>query len=159
MRRREESSGGFRLNDLLRELYEETILDHYKRPRNQAVLPEVNREAEGYNPLCGDHIVIHLFVEDDKIAGVQFDSAGCAICTASASLMSEAIKGKSLEDAAALFSKFQTAVTTEVDTEELGDLEILVGVRNHPVRIKCATLAWHTMMKALRNEGGSVSTE
>lgn len=149
------------MNDLMRELYEETILDHYKRPRNSGKLEDADHRAEGYNPFCGD--VIHLFLkfENGKVAEVAYESQSCAICTASASLMSEAIKGKTEQELQTLFQAFTGMVKGEaVDLSGLGDLEILSGVKDHPVRIKCATLAWHTLLAALKSQdGGSVSTE
>lgn len=149
------------MNELLRELYEETILDHYKRPRNASPLAEANRKGEGFNPLCGDHIQMNLYVEGDTIKDIGYSAQGCAICTASASMMSQAVKGHSVKEALALFDNFQAAVTGQpYDEAKLGELEILAGVKDHPVRIKCAILAWHTLKQAVEsNSEGTVSTE
>ena len=146
----------------LRELYQEVILDHNRHPRNRGKLEEPTGFAEGFNPLCGDHIKIYLHTDGDKIADVSFEGSGCAISTASASLMTEAIKGKSLNEAEAVFREFQAMVTTTGEAEDhsdLGDLEVLGGVREYPVRIKCATLPWHTLKAALKGEEEKVSTE
>ncbi|MFZ4509029.1 MAG: Fe-S cluster assembly sulfur transfer protein SufU [Fimbriimonas sp.] len=145
----------------LRELYQETILDHNRRPRNKGRLASPTNEAEGYNPLCGDQVSVFLTTEDGRVKEVAFEGQGCAISTASASLMTEAIKGKTLEEVEATFREFQQMVTETgdpLDHSGLGDLEVLAGVREHPVRIKCATLPWHTLYAALRKEG-VVSTE
>lgn len=136
----------------LRELYQEVILDHNRNPRNRGKLDEPTSHAEGHNPLCGDNIQIYLQTADGRITDVRFEGSGCAISTASASLMTEAIVGKTIEEAETIFRSFQEMVTTPGDTEEhpeLGDLEVLAGVREYPVRIKCATLPWHTFHAAL----------
>lgn len=145
----------------LRELYQEVILDHNKHPRNRGKLDHADRTAEGHNPLCGDEVRVYVHTEDDRVTEVSFEGQGCAISTASASLMTEAVKGKTVEEATQLFRQFQTLVTTgdsAFDSERLGDLEVLAGVRDYPVRIKCATLPWHALNAAL-NGGGEVSTE
>ncbi|AGY58180.1 Fe-S cluster assembly sulfur transfer protein SufU [Gloeobacter kilaueensis] len=147
----------------LRELYQEVILDHYRRPRNYGELPEANREAEGHNPLCGDQVTIYLQLQDGLIQDIHFEGAGCAISTASASLMTEALKGKSVAQAAHLFENFHQLVTSDdaeaLPAPDLGKLAVLAGVREFPMRVKCATLAWHTLNAALKNTGELVSTE
>ncbi|HSS45024.1 MAG TPA: SUF system NifU family Fe-S cluster assembly protein [Thermoanaerobaculia bacterium] len=150
------------MNDL-RDLYQEVILDHSKRPRNFQKLSAANRRAEGYNPLCGDRETVYVRLEDDVVRDVSFQGAGCAISTASASLMTESVKGKTRPEAEALFEKFHDLITgssLSSDREpELGKLEVFSGVREYPVRIKCATLPWHTFKAALRGESETVSTE
>lgn len=143
----------------LRELYQETIIDHYRRPRNFGRLDNANRRAEGYNPLCGDKVTLYLRVEDGVIRDVSFEGSGCAIATASASLMTESLKGKREDEALQLLEKFQGMVTSGVTAGELGKLEVLSGVGEFPQRVKCATLAWHTMKAALKNAGAPVATE
>ncbi|REJ81472.1 MAG: SUF system NifU family Fe-S cluster assembly protein [Acidobacteria bacterium] len=148
--------------DDLRALYQEVILDHYKRPRHFGALEEANRRAEGTNPLCGDQITVYAKVEDGVIRDVSFEGMGCAISTASASLMTEALSGKTLEEAARMHSVFHRLLTAgdEVpDIEGLGKLEVLAGVRDFPVRIKCATLAWHALRAALEQSDEPVTTE
>lgn len=146
----------------LRELYQEVILDHSKHPRNFGVLPEADHVAEGYNPLCGDKLHLYLRFEGGRVADVRFEGKGCAISTASASLMTEAVKGATREEAERLFERFHELVTGDGNPEEqaeLGKLVVLAGVREFPVRIKCATLCWHTLRSALRQSGETVSTE
>ncbi len=146
----------------LRDLYQEVILDHSKRPRNFQQLPKANRTAEGYNPLCGDRETVYLRLEDNVLKDVSFQGAGCAISTASASLMTESVKGKTRSEAEALFEKFHDLITATPSRDggpELGKLEVFSGVREYPVRIKCATLPWHTLKAALRGEAEIVSTE
>ena len=144
----------------LRELYQEIILDHYRKPRNCSALDTASHCAEGVNPLCGDKVKVFLKIEDGRVSDISFEGAGCAISTASASLMTEAIKGKTLADAEEAFRRFHQAMTGEESfPEELGKLEVLSGVREYPVRIKCATLAWHTLHAALRGQDSQVSTE
>jgi nitrogen fixation protein NifU and related proteins len=145
----------------LRELYQEVIFDHNRRPRNFGPLAEANRSAEGFNPLCGDKLELHLKIVDGVIEDARFEGSGCAISTASASLMTEALKGKSEAEAEALFAGFH-ALLTGGDAPEnvpLGKLEVLSGVREFPTRVKCATLAWHTLEAALHNAARPVSTE
>ena len=141
----------------LRELYQEVILDHHLRPRNFAALPDADRVAEGYNPLCGDRVKLFLRVEDDVIVEATFQGAGCAISTASASVMTEALAGRSVAEAEALADAFQALVTRPEEAPgegpDLGKLEVFAGVRDYPVRIKCATLAWHALRAALAQEG------
>lgn len=149
------------MNTDLRELYQEIILDHNKRPRNRGRLSVANREAEGHNPLCGDQITITLLTDNGLVEDIAFEGQGCAISTASASLMTEAVKGKTIEEAEGIFREFQMMVTETgeaSDYSRLGDLEVLGGVREHPVRIKCATLPWHTLHAAMSGEE-RVSTE
>jgi nitrogen fixation protein NifU and related proteins len=144
----------------LSELYQEVILDHNKRPRNFRTLETANHVAEGFNPLCGDRLHLYLRVDDGVIADVGFQGSGCAISKASASLMTDSIKGRPVEEARALFQRFHTMVTTppEESVEDLGKLSVLAGVREFPVRVKCASLAWHTLKAALDREP-IVSTE
>lgn len=146
----------------LRDLYQEVILDHGRRPRNFGPLAEANHHAEGFNPLCGDRLTLHLDVDGGVIREARFEGSGCAISTASASLMTEALKGKSEAEAKALFGAFHSLLTgkgTEAPAVPLGKLEVLAGVRDFPTRIKCATLAWHTLEAALHGEHQPVSTE
>ena len=146
----------------LSELYQQVILDHNKKPRNFRKLENANHTAEGYNPLCGDHLTVYLNVDADLVQEVGFEGSGCAISKASASMMTQAVKGKSTEEVETLFKEFHSMVTGELDeeTEEnsLGNLKIFAGVREFPVRVKCATLPWHTMHAAL-NKQDQVSTE
>jgi len=140
------------MNDL-REIYQDIILDHYRKPRNYSELQTASHQASGHNPLCGDRVQIFLHVDEGVVKEATFKGAGCAISTASASLMTEAVKGKPLTEVEALFERFHAMVTTPEDDalgEGLGKLEALAGVRKLPVRVKCATLAWHTMQAALK---------
>jgi nitrogen fixation NifU-like protein len=147
----------------LRELYQQVILDHNKSPRNFKKLENANHIAEGYNPLCGDKINLYLIVEDDIVKDVGFQGSGCAISKASASLMSSIVKGKTKKEVEKLFSKFHDLVTgklnNEADIEALGKLAVFAGVRDFPARVKCASLAWHTLIAALKDEQHVVSTE
>lgn len=147
----------------LRELYQEVILDHNKRPRNFRVPDPVNRKAEGYNPLCGDKITVFLYIEGDVIKDLGFQGTGCAISKASASMMTDALKGKTLDEANVFFERFHDMVTTpanvEVNSEALGKMAVLAGVREYPMRVKCASLAWHTLKAAMQAENEVVSTE
>jgi len=147
----------------LRELYQEVILDHNKRPRNFQKLEGANRTAEGYNPLCGDQITVYLSVEDDVIKDISFQGSGCAISKASASLMTTSVKGKTQAEAEVLFDRVHTMLSgdrdTTVDPHELGKLAVLSGVCEFPARVKCASLAWHTLRAALKGDGGAVLTE
>lgn len=137
----------------LQTLYQELIIDHGTQPRNCGVLPNANKTAEGHNPLCGDKISIYLTIEGDKIKAASFVGKGCAISTASASLMTEALIGKTLSEAESLFSAFKLALTVEdVNNTNLGKLSALTGVKAFPARVKCATLAWHTLMAAIHNQ-------
>jgi len=147
----------------LRDLYQQVILDHSKRPRNFQKLPDADRTAEGHNPLCGDEIVIYLKMDGDVIRDISFQGAGCAISKASASMMTAALKGKTRAEAEVLFGKFHDMVTGhregDSDPTGLGKLEVFCGVCEFPVRVKCASLAWHTLRAALEGKGGAVSTE
>lgn len=135
----------------LSDLYQEVILDHNKRPRNFRAIDRPSHTAEGYNPLCGDRLHLFVRVEDDMIADVGFQGSGCAISKASASLMTDAVKGRTVAEARALFDRFHRMVTTPPDAavEDMGKLSVLSGVREFPVRVKCASLAWHTLKAAL----------
>jgi nitrogen fixation NifU-like protein len=146
----------------LRELYQETILDHYKRPRNFGELPGADRKAEGYNPLCGDRETVYLELEGDVVKDVAFEGAGCAISTASASMMTESVKGKTRAEADALFERFHGLITGAAEapgSPPLGKLEVFSGVREFPIRVKCATLPWHTFKAALQGGASVISTE
>ncbi len=147
----------------LRELYQSTILDHNKKPRNFKKLEDASHHAEGYNPLCGDQLELWLRVEDGVVADVGFQGQGCAISTASASLMTQAVKGKPVDEALDLFERFQKMVTADAqaapDAEGLGKLAVFAGVREFPMRVKCATLAWHTMRTAATGSGETAKTE
>ncbi|HET9480971.1 MAG TPA: SUF system NifU family Fe-S cluster assembly protein [Candidatus Polarisedimenticolia bacterium] len=149
----------------LTDLYQEVILDHNKKPRNFGPLPSANHHAVGHNPLCGDKVSIHALVEEDTIRDVHFDGSGCAISKASASMMTEAVKGRTLADVEALFETFHALVTGRQDDAgnggrpELGKLVVFSGVREFPVRVKCASLAWHTLKAALEDRSGVTSTE
>jgi nitrogen fixation NifU-like protein len=147
----------------LRDLYQEVILDHNKRPRNFRVLERANRTAEGYNPLCGDRLTIYLDVEDGIVRGVSFEGTGCAISKASASMMTDSVKGRTVAEAERMFEEFHRMVTSPTDEEppigQLGKLAVFAGVREFPARVKCASLAWHTLHVALGEAGSSVTTE
>lgn len=147
----------------LNDLYQEVILDHNKRPRNFGKLQGGNRKAEGFNPLCGDRVTVYLKVEDDVVRDVSFQGSGCAISTASASLMTESLKGKTRAEVEALFKNFHNLVTGKAgvaaQAPALGKLAVFEGVSEYPIRVKCATLAWHTLQAALENKSEPVSTE
>ncbi len=149
----------------LRDLYQEVILDHNKNPRNYRKMPDATRSVEGYNPLCGDHYTIHVKMDGDRISDVSFEGAGCAISKASASVMSSMVKGKRKAEAENLFQDFHKLVKGELNAEEeenvekLGKLAAFAGVSEFPVRVKCASLAWHTMHAALSEETQTVTTE
>ena len=145
---------------MINDLYQETILDHSRRPRNFQSLEDANRKAEGYNPLCGDQCKVFLKEHGGVIDKVTFQGAGCAISTASASLMTEVLKGKTVAEAETLLAKFHELLTTDQPLpKDLGKLVVFSGVREFPARVKCATLAWHTLRAALRGAGEAVSTE
>ena len=148
------------MNDELQDLYQEVILDHNRRPRNFRVI-ENARRSEGYNPLCGDRITVYAHVDNGVITDVGFQGAGCAISKASASLMTDAVKGKSVAEADALIDRFQQLVTGPAGEApaDLGKLAVLSGVRQFPARVKCASLAWHTLRAAVRARDEVVSTE
>jgi nitrogen fixation NifU-like protein len=147
----------------LRDLYQEVILDHNRRPHNFRHIDEADRVCEGFNPLCGDRLTLFVDLEGDVIKDVAFEGTGCAISRASASLMTDAVKGKSVSEAQALFERFHQLVTSApdrpADTAGLGKLAVFAGVREYPTRIKCATLSWHTMRAALGGQEKKVSTE
>lgn len=147
----------------LRELYQEVILDHNRRPQNLRKLATANRSAEGYNPLCGDQITIYLELgNDDVVRDVSFEGSGCAISKASASMMTASIKGKTRAETQELFQQVRAMLmgsSNEVDAEKLGKLVVLAGVCEFPSRVKCATLCWHALTAALRGEAGQISTE
>ena len=138
----------------LSDLYQEVILDHNRRPRNFRVLEQPSHQAEGFNPMCGDRLNLFLTVDGDIIADVAFQGSGCAISKASASLMTDAVKGQTVGTAKSLFTRFQAMVTTPPDraVEDLGKLSVFAGVRQFPVRVKCASLAWHTLKAALERD-------
>ena len=150
----------------LQDLYQEVILDHNKRPRNFRTIAD-GQKAEGYNPLCGDRLTVYVKVKDGRIEDASFQGSGCAISKASASLMTDSVKGKTIEEAEALFDRFQKLITREPsenveDAEQvgsLGKLSVLAGVRQFPMRVKCASLAWHTLKAAAQAPGEVVSTE
>jgi len=146
----------------LSELYQQVILDHNKKPRNFRKMEGATNSAEGHNPLCGDQLTVYLDLENGSVEDVSFEGSGCAISKASASMMTQAVKGKSKEQAEELFKEFHSMVTGELDEENtenhLGNLKIFAGVRDFPVRVKCASLPWHTMHAAL-NKKEIVSTE
>ena len=145
----------------LRELYQEVILEHSKAPRNYRELARANRHAEGYNPLCGDHFTVYLDIEADSIRDISFQGSGCAISKASASMMTQTLKGKTRADAERLFQQFHKLVTGHAngDQPDLGKLAVFSGVSEFPVRVKCATLPWHTLQAALEGKQDAVSTE
>ena len=146
--------------DDLNDLYQQVILDHSKTPRNFHKLEGANRIAEGHNPLCGDQIKIYLLVEGDRIRDVSFEGSGCAISKASASMMTDALKGKTKEEAEKLFEKFhQMIMTGEMKPEETGKLAVFAGVHKFPARVKCAILSWHAVIAALQGKDEKVSTE
>jgi nitrogen fixation NifU-like protein len=144
----------------LRDLYQEVILDHNRRPRNFHAIADASQTAEGYNPVCGDRLMLYVKVSGDVITDVSFEGAGCAISKASASMMTDAVKGHTIAEANALFDRFHRMVTTppEQAVEDMGKLSSLAGVREFPVRVKCASLAWHTLKAAMAKQP-RVSTE
>jgi nitrogen fixation protein NifU and related proteins len=145
---------------MIDDLYQETILDHSKRPRNHHSLSDANRKAEGYNPLCGDKLKLYLKLDGDVVKDASFEGAGCAISTASASLMTESLKGKTREEAMRLIDKFHDLLTTDTPaSRDLGKLVVFCGVRDYPARVKCATLAWHTLKSALSDSSETATTE
>lgn len=147
----------------LRELYQEVILEHSKAPRNYRELAAANHRAEGYNPLCGDHFAVYLDLEGDSIRDISFQGSGCAISKASASMMTQSVKGKTKAEAETLYGQFHKLVTGQSAKNgkqtELGKLAVFSGVSEFPVRVKCATLAWHTLRAALQGKQETVSTE
>jgi nitrogen fixation NifU-like protein len=147
----------------LSELYQELIIDHSRHPHNRRHPVTANREAEGFNPLCGDRVTVYLNVEDGVVKDAAFEGSGCAISTASASIMTDSLKGKTVAEARDLFEKFHQLLTrasgAEAELAGLGKLAVFSGVSRFPARVKCATLAWHTLTAALQNTGETVSTE
>ncbi len=148
----------------LGDLYQEVILDHNRRPRNFHKMDEANRRADGFNPLCGDRLTVYLHLDDDVVHDVSFEGSGCAISKASASLMTESVKGRTRKEAESLFRRFHELVTGEaggvsVTSNDLGKLVVFSGVRDYPVRVKCATLAWHALHAALENRQEIATTE
>ena len=146
----------------LSDLYQEVILDHNRRPRNFRAIEAATRKQEGYNPLCGDRLTLYVKLEGDMIKDVAFQGVGCAISKASASLMTEALKGKTIDEARSMFEQFHDMVMSpsDVPAPDLGKLSVFAGVREFPTRVKCASLAWHTLKAAVSDQGaGPVSTE
>ncbi len=146
----------------LRELYQELILDHSKKPRNYREMPGANRKVEGFNPLCGDHFTVYLDMDGETEKDVSFQGSGCALSKASASMMTQVLKGKTKADAEQMFTRFHDLVTGKAqngNAEELGKLAVFSGVSEFPVRVKCASLAWHAMKAALEGEAEQISTE
>jgi nitrogen fixation protein NifU and related proteins len=147
----------------LRELYQEVILDHNRRPRNFRAIEDANRHAEGYNPLCGDRLSLYLKVEDGVIKDASFQGSGCAISKASASMMTDSVKGKTVTEVHGMFEQFHQMVTGNADPlthpEQLGKLAVFEGVRQFPARVKCASLAWHALRSAVDAKDEVVSTE
>ena len=147
----------------LRDLYQDVILEHSKAPRNYRPLASANRKAEGFNPLCGDHFTVYLDIQDNAIRDIAFQGSGCAISKASASMMTQSLKGKSTAEAEKLFDEFHKLVTGEAkkngDAKEMGKLAVFSGVCEYPARVKCATLAWHALHAALAGQQDPVSTE
>ncbi|MCG8379375.1 MAG: SUF system NifU family Fe-S cluster assembly protein [Proteobacteria bacterium] len=145
----------------IKDLYQEVIVDHNRSPRNFGKLDNADKTLEGFNPLCGDRLTLYLKTDGNKIDDIAFDGSGCAISVASASLMTDAMKGKSLDEAEGLFNEFHDLITTEneVDTEQLGKLAALAGVRDYPARVKCASLCWHTLHAVIQGDDNPVSTE
>ncbi len=148
--------------DEIRDLYQEVVFDHNRNPRNFRVMEDATRKIDGFNPLCGDRITLYVKVNDNVIEDVSFQGSGCAISTASASLMTEIVRGQTEEETHGLFELFHNIVTGEdqrTNFDELGKLAVLAGVRAYPARVKCATLAWHSLEAALKEEAETVSTE
>jgi nitrogen fixation protein NifU and related proteins len=146
----------------LTDLYQEVILDHNRRPHNFRAIEDASRTQEGYNPLCGDRLTLYVRLDGNVITDVSFQGIGCAISKASASLMTDALKGKTVEEARVMFDRFHQMVTSSSDAPpaDLGKLAVLAGVREFPTRVKCASLAWHTMKAAVSDEhAGPISTE
>lgn len=147
------------MNAELRELYQEVIVDHGRHPRNFGALPEANHHKEGFNPLCGDKICMQVQEKNGVLEKIQFEGSGCAISMASASLLTEVLRGKTIQEMEVLFTAFHDLVTVGDASEKLGKLAVLGGVREFPVRVKCATLAWHTLKAALTDDANAVTTE
>jgi nitrogen fixation NifU-like protein len=148
--------------DDLRQLYQETIIDHGRRPRNFGAMDDATHQADGYNPLCGDKVHLYLKVNDGVVEELKFEGQGCAISTSSASLMTEALKGRSVQEARDLFARVHAMLTGKKLDDmagKLGKLAVFEGVKQYPLRVKCATLAWHTLENALAGGGGVAKTE
>ena len=145
----------------IKDLYQEIIVDHNRNPRNFGIIDNADKIIEGFNPLCGDKLKLYLKTEGQNIADISFDGSGCAISVASASLMTDAMKGKSIKDAELLFNSFHELITNEngADGKSLGKLAVLAGVKDFPARVKCATLYWHTLHSAITGDKETVSTE
>jgi nitrogen fixation NifU-like protein len=148
----------------LSDLYQEVILDHNRRPRNFGVLEDADHQSEGFNPLCGDRVTVYVKLNDSVVDEISFQGSGCAISMASASIMTESLKGRKLEEVKALFERFHRLVTGNLDSQDLsepdlGKLVVFEGVSRYPVRVKCATLTWHTLRAALEKRNEVVSTE
>jgi|TARA_B100000959_G_scaffold93957_1_gene99849 nitrogen fixation NifU-like protein len=145
----------------IKDLYQEIIVDHNRNPRNFRVIADADKTMEGFNPLCGDRLKLYLKIDGGNISDIAFDGTGCAISVASASLMTDAMKGKSIDEAETLFNNFHCLITTEneIDTDHLGKLAVLAGVKNFPARVKCASLCWHTLHSALIGDKNPVTTE
>ena len=145
----------------IKDLYQEIIVDHNRNPRNFGIINDADKIIEGFNPLCGDKLKLYLKTEGKNIADISFDGSGCAISVASASLMTDAMKGKSINDAELLFNSFHNLITNEngADEKSLGKLAVLAGVKDFPARVKCATLCWHTLHSAITGDKETVSTE
>lgn len=149
--------------DELQDLYQQVILDHGRNPRNYRKLETADNHAEGFNPLCGDRITMYVRRDGEKITELAFEGKGCAICTASASMLTQVVKDKTEQQAETMFEQFHTMVTgdseAEVDTDVMGKLAVFAGVRKYPIRVKCASLPWHTLKACLDNREDPVSTE
>lgn len=149
------------MDDALRDLYQDVIVSHTKNPHNRRAMPSATHEHEGYNPLCGDRVTVHLKVEAGRIADVAWEGAGCAISTSSVSLMTDALRGKTLKETDEMWKEFQHLILRDgpADETKLGKLKVFFGVGEFPARVKCATLCWHTMRAALAGTKGTVKTE
>lgn len=145
----------------IKDLYQEVIVDHNRSPRNFGKIEDADKTLEGYNPLCGDKLTLYLKTDGENINDIAFDGSGCAISVASASLMTDAMKGKSLVEAESLFNEFHNLITTDsdADNEQLGKLAALAGVKAYPARVKCASLCWHTLHSVIQGGNASVQTE
>ena len=145
----------------IKDLYQEIIVDHNRNPRNFGVIADADKTMEGFNPLCGDKLKLYIKIDGQNISDIAFDGTGCAISVASASLMTDAMKGKSIDEAETLFNNFHSLITTEneIDGDHLGKLAVLAGVKDFPARVKCASLCWHTLRSALIGDDKPVTTE
>ena len=145
----------------IKDLYQEIIVDHNRNPRNFGVIADADKTMEGFNPLCGDKLKLYIKIDGQNISDIAFDGTGCAISVASASLMTDAMKGKSIDEAETLFNNFHSLITTEneIDSDHLGKLAVLAGVKDFPARVKCASLCWHTLRSALIGDDKPATTE